>query len=288
MALRPLYKMASLHRIAFVVNQNKKGASELADQLVAIATHEGVSIKKTAVFPVPVGYLEGQDACCVIGGDGTLLSVVAESARAAVPLIGVNRGDLGFLTTFSAEEAIEKFARLLAGNFMVTTRSTLECRVGGNAEGVALNDVVIKERTNSRLVALEVYTEQGFVTEFLSDGLIFTTPTGSTAYNLSAGGPIIHPLSEVIAMTPICPHTLSNRSIIFHQNTRLRVRQPEPESKISVVIDGHPPIYLNGTGEIDISLSPLQVKLIQRHDYDHFSILRTKLGWIGRHKKKTV
>ena len=128
-----------------------------------------------------------------------------------MPIIGVNRGSLGFLTTFSAEEAATSLPALLAGDFRLAHRSILDCSTGPGRHDLALNDVLIKAEINSRIVRLEVVADDDLVTEYLCDGLIFATPTGSTAYNLSAGGPLVHPDAEVIAMTPICPHTLSNR-----------------------------------------------------------------------------
>src|SRR5882757_2772140 len=215
--------MKPIRKLAFVVNEEKAGAPELARELTIMARSAGVTFKSTTRFPLPRGYLRGCDACCVIGGDGTLLGVAREAVREQVPIIGVNRGSLGFLTTFSADEARAHFAGLLGGAYQIAQRSMLDCCTGPGSHDLALNDVLIKDEVNSRLVRLEVVADDEIVTEYTCDGLIFSTPTGSTAYNLSAGGPIIHPASEVIAMTPICPHTLSNRSIIFRHNVRLRV-----------------------------------------------------------------
>jgi len=185
--------MQPIHKLAFVINEQKPGAHELGQALMAIAKKAGTKIKHTAEFPLPTGYLKGFDACCVIGGDGTLLGVAREAARAQVPIIGVNRGSLGFLTTFSADEARAQFAALLGGAYQVAWRSLLDCSTGPGQHDLALNDVLIKDELNSRLVLLEVFADDELVTEFSCDGLIFCTPTGSTAYNLSAGGPIIHP-----------------------------------------------------------------------------------------------
>src|SRR5581483_1562545 len=156
--------------------------------------------KSTTRFPLPRGFLKNFDACCVIGGDGTLLGVARESAEQRVPIIGVNRGSLGFLTTFSADEARAHFAELLKGAFQIERRAMLDCSTGPGSHDLALNDVLIKDEVNSRLVRLEVFADDELVTEYMCDGLIFSTPTGSTAYNLSAGGPIVHPGADVIAM----------------------------------------------------------------------------------------
>ena len=146
--------MKPIRQLAFVVNEQKEGAPALARELVALARTAGVALKQTTRFPLPKGWLHGCDACCVIGGDGTLLGVACESAREQVPIIGVNRGSLGFLTTFSADEARAQFLELLEGQFRVDHRAMLECSTGTGPHDLALNDVLIKDEVNSRLVRL--------------------------------------------------------------------------------------------------------------------------------------
>jgi NAD+ kinase len=217
----------------------------------------------------------------VIGGDGTLLGVAREAARHQVPIIGVNRGSLGFLTTFSADEARAHFRDLLAGSFCVAYRSLLECKTGGDRCDLALNDVLIKNEVNSRLIQLEVHADEELVTDYSCDGLIFSTPTGSTAYNLSAGGPLIHPKAEVIAMTPICPHTLSNRAIIFRADVCLRVYNRSPDASLLVAVDGQRDLKVGVGSPITITISDLKLPLAQRVDYSHFAVVRQKLKWSG-------
>jgi NAD+ kinase len=272
--------MPPLRRLAFVVNARKAGAVELAEFLIATARSRGVDVVTTETFPVPDQFLAARDACCVIGGDGTLLSVVVQSVRAQVPIIGVNRGTRGFLTVFSPDEARQTFGSLLEGAFQLTHRSVLQCGLQDGG-GLALNDVVIKEAFSTRLTSLDVYANEEWVTRFSCDGLIFSTPTGSTAYNLSAGGPIIHPHSRIIAMTPICPHTLSNRTVIFDESVRLTVTNPDSDHPLSVVMDGQRQLTLERGQKLSISMSPLKLPLVHSVDYAHFSVLRTKLGWNG-------
>ena len=273
--------MKPIRQLAFVVNEQKEGAPALARELVALARTAGVALKQTTRFPLPKGWLHGCDACCVIGGDGTLLGVACESAREQVPIIGVNRGSLGFLTTFSADEARAQFLELLEGQFRVDHRAMLECSTGTGPHDLALNDVLIKDEVNSRLVRLEVFADGELVTDYTCDGLIFSTPTGSTAYNLSAGGPIMPPAAGVIAMTPICPHTLSNRSIIFRENVRLRVFNRSPTARLLVAMDGQRNLQVGAQSPVEISVAQLRLPLAQRADYSHFSVVRTKLKWSG-------
>jgi len=273
--------MKPIRSIAFVVNSGKPGAVGLARELVAAARAKGVRLKQTTRFPLARGYLHGCDACCVIGGDGTLLGVVREAALERVPLIGVNRGSLGFLTTFSPEEARAEFGGLLEGSFHLDRRAMLECRVGGGTPRLALNDVLIKDEATSRLVNLEVFADGELVTDYLSDGLIFATATGSTAYNLSAGGPIIHPRADVVAMTPICPHTLTNRTIIFRDTVRLRVLNRSKGARLLVGMDGHGEMRASSDEPVDISIARIRLPLAQRKGYSHFAVMRTKLKWSG-------
>ena len=273
--------MKPIRKLAVVVNEEKAGAPELARELIVMARRAKVVLKHTTRFPLPNGFLRGYDACCVIGGDGTLLGVAREAGRERVPIIGVNRGSLGFLTTFSADEARAHFRSLLGGDFHVQNRAMLDCMTGPGSHDLALNDVVIKDEINSRLVRLEVFADDELVTDYTCDGLIFSTPTGSTAYNLSAGGPLIHPGADVVAMTPICPHTLSNRSIIFRDKVKLRVFNRSESSRLLVVIDGQRKLKMSDGSPVEISIAQLQLPLVQRADYSHFSVVRTKLKWSG-------
>jgi NAD+ kinase len=273
--------MKPIRHLAFVVNHGKDGAPALARELVTIARRAGVKIKQTSRATLPEGWLDGCDACCVIGGDGTLLGVARESAHAQVPIIGVNRGSLGFLTTFSADEALVQFPELLCGAFRVDHRAMLDCSTRPGLHDLALNDVLIKDEINSRLVRLEVVADGELVTDYTCDGLIFSTPTGSTAYNLSAGGPIVHPGAAVIAMTPICPHTLSNRTIIFRDNVKLRVYNRSSGSRLLVAMDGQRNLKVGTSSPVEITIARLRLPLAQRAGYEHFSVVRTKLKWSG-------
>ena len=274
--------MQPFRKLAFVVNAEKSGAPEPAQELSDIARKAGVTkLTHSSDKDLSERYFKGCDACCVIGGDGTLLGAVRGAANENIPIIGVNQGSLGFLTTFSAEEARAQFATLLLGDYRVAHRSLLECKAGFGKRDVALNDVLIKNETNSRLVRLEVQADGKLVTEYYCDGMIFSTPTGSTAYNLAAGGPIIHPSAGVIAMTPICPHTLSNRTIIFRDNVKLTVINRSSDSRLLVAMDGQRNTAVTGGETIEIAISSRTLALAQRRDYSPFEVMRAKLKWSG-------
>ena len=273
--------MSPLRHIAFVINAQKDGAAEIAQDLMAIATAAGSSVKSTTDFPIADAFLAGCDACCVIGGDGTLLGAARAAARSGVPIIGVNRGSLGFLTTFSAEEARQSFPALIEGDYEIAERALLDCGTAPGQHDLALNDVLIKDENHSRLVELSVFADDEFVTTYTCDGLIFSTATGSPAYNLSAGGPLIHPDAEAIALTPICPHTLSNRSIIFRHDVRLRVSPRHQDACVLVAIDGQRTIRICAGSPVEITVSDKRLRLIHRDGYDHFAVVRQKLKWTG-------
>jgi len=273
--------MKPIRSLAFVINAAKPGAVGVARELVATAREKGVRMKRTTRFPLPRGFLRGCDACCVIGGDGTLLEAVREAAVHQVPIIGVNRGSLGFLTVFTPEEARAGFVELLRGVYRVDNRAMLSCSVGSGPANLALNDILIKDELNTRLVNLEVFADGELVTDYLCDGLIFATATGSTAYNMSAGGPILHPAADVIAMTPICPHTLSNRSIIFRDSVRIRVHNRTRGARVLVGVDGRGALKAGADETIRISIAKVRLPLVQPRGYSHFSVVRTKLMWSG-------
>ncbi len=273
--------MPPLRSLAFVVNDQKPGASALADELITLARAAGVAVAVTDAYPVPDGFLRGHDACCTIGGDGTLLGVVAQAALEQVPVLGINRGSLGFLTTLSADESRARFGDILRGDYQIAERTLLQCSAANGTPRVGLNDVLIKDASNTRLVRLEVLADGEFVTDYLCDGLIFSTPTGSTAYNLSAGGPLIHPGADVFAMTPICPHTLSNRSIIFREGVRLQVRTHREHSCLGVAVDGQRMPDVGCEDVVEINIAPSRLRLMLQPGHDHFAVMRAKLKWSG-------
>ncbi len=210
-----------------------------------------------------------------------MLGVAREAARLQVPLLGVNRGSLGFLTTFTVDEARTELPGILTGDYRLATRVMLACTIGGGQPDTALNDVLVKDEVNSRLVHLALYADDEFVAEYACDGLIFSTSTGSTAYNLSAGGPLIQPDAGVIAMTPICPHTLSNRTIVFRQEVRLRIENRSAPARLLVALDGRSHLVNDTGASVEIALAPQRLPLIQSRDHAHFDVVRRKLGWSG-------
>lgn len=224
------------------------------------------------------------DLAIVVGGDGTLLHAAHSLAPADVPVIGINRGRLGFLVEISPEEMTVRLDRILSGHCKEDHRSLLHARIERQgkviAESDAINDVVIRARDVIRMIEFDTFIDGQYLNRQRADGLIVATPTGSTAYALSGGGPILHPGLEVIELVPICPHTLTNRPIVV-----------PPSSTIEVVICGHnvQSGQISFDGQSDMELIPedrvilkrqtYRLRLLRSSEHDYFEILRAKLLW---------
>jgi NAD+ kinase len=271
--------MTPIKSIAFVINLSKPNAQSTAEALADIAQAQGKHTQFITQHPLEKDCLEDVDLCCVIGGDGTLLGVLDASIHSQTKVLGVNFGKLGFLATFKPDQLTKDFASILEGNYSVEKRSILFCQSNTGETAYALNDLVIKENENRGLIRLKVKSEQRLISEYHCDGLIFATPTGSTAYNLSAGGPIISPNVEAIAMTPICPHTLGNRSVIFDTKTPIEVSFDDLPAAPLVSIDGKKHFQEDALNSISIQLAKETFPLIHNQTNTHFSIVRDKLNW---------
>jgi len=271
--------MSPIKNITFAVNASKKGAAEAARYIAGIAQCEGVHTQITTEYPLPSSALVGQDLCCVVGGDGTLLGVLDAALETSTAVLGVNMGKLGFLATFTEAEAARDLHKLIKGDYKIAERSVLCCQPLGDRAVYGLNDVVLKETDGSGLIRLKVSSNGTPVSEYHCDGLIFSTPTGSTAYNLSAGGPIIGPRVSAIAMTPICPHTLGNRSVIFDNASVITVETLQPGPCPRITIDGRVRFKSADNFPIEITVAKKTLRLMQHPDHSHFAIVRDKLKW---------
>jgi NAD+ kinase len=220
------------------------------------------------------------DLAIVMGGDGTMLSVARSLIDDDIPLVGINRGRFGFLTDLRAEDMLVSIDRILAGAHQTESRMLLQASVfRANKQvhtGVALNDVVIK--SNLRLIELEVEVDGKFVHKQRGDGLILATPTGTTAYSLSAGGPILHPNLDAIALVPISPHTLSNRPITLNANSKIEVNLVQIDEAY-VSYDGQFQLPLEQGDKIVVHRAAQEVTLLHPSDYCYFEMLRNKLNW---------
>ncbi len=273
--------MARLGKVLFVINVGKPGSRELAAELSARAEAAGTAARTVSHFPLERGALDGCGLCVVIGGDGTLLGVVEAAAGSGVPVLGVNLGRLGFMASFSPADIRAQFDAVLDGRFSSRRLSVLACTAPDGRTVHALNDIVIKAR-QLRLIRLEVHCEAEHMNTYHADGLIFATPTGSTAYNLSAGGPIIHPEAPVLVATPINPHTLSNRAIVLNDSHLLEVTLHGDPRGVQVAADGREVFSPVADFPLRVRIQPDRPFLLVLPDgYSHYYVLRTKLKWTG-------
>jgi len=228
----------------------------------------------------------GVDAVVTFGGDGTLLDTagVAAAAGAETPIMGINLGRLGFLTEAGRDDLVEALTALVEGRTRTEARAMLRGRVLRNgrpiAERLALNDIVMTRGAFARMIEIDVSVDGQSVCEVKADGLIVATPTGSTAYNLSAGGPIVHPAVDAFVLTPIAPHTLTNRPLVLPAAARIGLAaRPDAPSEIIVTFDGQSSVALDAGDVVDIERAARVVNLLRVSARTHFDMLREKLQW---------
>jgi NAD+ kinase len=256
-----------------------QGATVLAE-VEAAAALEATAMDKSEIA-------RHADLIVVLGGDGTLLSIARFMEGRETPILGVNLGGLGFLTEATTDEAQASIARVLAGEYEVDRRITLEALVQHTEDDGttrssekfrALNDVVINKRPVGRMLDLEVTADRQHFCSYRADGLIVATPTGSTGYALSAGGPIVYPTLEVIVLAPICPHTLSNRPVVLPDSFQLEVRVKAPDHDATLVLDGQEAAQVGAADTAIIRKGKSAVALV-RSPHPYFEIWRDKLRW---------
>lgn len=236
------------------------------------------------VEPLQEGELSGAaDLVIAVGGDGTMLYASRLVAGRNVPLLGINRGRLGFLADITPGEMLRRLDEILAGDFEEEQRLMLEAVIdngAGRHRAVALNDVVLQKRETGRMLDFENWVDGVYVNTHGGDGLVIATPTGSTAYALSGGGPIIHPSLEAITLVPICPHTLSDRPIVIRADACIEIRVLQrPETRAEVTCDGIPLGELGPGERLMVRAAEERVVLIHPRGYDYFRLLRSKLHW---------
>ncbi|MFW6334052.1 MAG: NAD(+)/NADH kinase [Desulfosalsimonas sp.] len=221
----------------------------------------------------------------VLGGDGTFLSALRWIGDAGIPMIGVKFGDIGFLAEISEDSLFTAAEAVIKREFAIESRDRLQVRIFRNGSlhvrDTVLNDVVINKGALARLANIETYIDERYLTTYRSDGLIVATPTGSTAYSLAAGGPVVHPAVEGFLVTPICPFTLTNRVLVVPNTSQIKIRMGEKASDIVATFDGQEGMELDESDEIIIEKSSFPLNLIKLPGYNYFDILKAKLRWSG-------
>jgi NAD+ kinase len=287
-----------MKRIGIIAKQNKPEAVTITGRLVEWLQPKGVEvyieegIEKSlrpnlrAPFLNPVKREEipsHAEMIIVLGGDGTLLSVARLVGSHEVPILGVNLGGLGFLTEITLEELYRVLERVIQGDFVTDERVVFHAAVIRRgerlAEFIVLNDAVINKGALARIIDLETTINGEYLTTFKSDGLIISTPTGSTAYNLSAGGPIAYPSLHCIIITPICPHTLTNRPIVIPDDVEVRAILRSKQQEVILTLDGQQGFVLEFDDVVEVKKAEGKILLIKSPYRHYFEVLREKLKW---------
>lgn len=223
------------------------------------------------------------DLMLVLGGDGTMIATSRLMGATEVPVLGVNYGGLGYLAEFRIEELYVALESILAGNYRLDRRVMLDVELTRADDQVTrnrvLNDVVINKSALARIIEIEAHLNRQFVNSFRADGLIISTPTGSTAYNLSAGGPVIFPSMNAVVITPICPFTLSNRPIVVPDDAVIELRLKTQQEDVSLTLDGQVGLPLKVEDQVVIRKSATTFNLVQPANRNYFDVLRNKLRW---------
>jgi len=280
-------------KIGIVVKADDR-ASKKADELEQWLQSRAVAVirKKTKApglrDPRQPQTAAPNDLYCVfvLGGDGTFLSAVRWIGDQKTPILGIKFGEVGFLAEIAEENLFSIAETILAGEFDLKSRMRLDVQVNRQEKTIAhetvLNDVVINKGALARLARIDTYIDGHYLTTYNADGLIIATPTGSTAYSLAAGGPVIHPQVPGIIMTPICPHTLTNRPLILPEAVTIKVKLEEGSSDMMLTFDGQVGLEINGHDEIIVQKKPQALNMIVIPGLQYFDILKAKLRWSGR------
>ena len=256
----------------------KKGVRALYDTQTAEALSDGCKLG------IERHQLASEaDLLLVLGGDGTLLAAAREAAPHGIPILPINLGSLGFLTSFTLEELYPALEETLAGKAETSERVMLTAsleRAGQIVESKnVLNEAVINKGALARMIEVELFIDAEFVCRYRADGLIIATPTGSTAYSLSAGGPIVHPAVECLIVTPICPHTLTDRPVVIGDDCCIEMRLRGQAEAVYLTLDGQKGIVMESEDRVSITRAKGRLKLIQPHRKSYYEILRNKLKW---------
>jgi NAD+ kinase len=251
----------------------------ICEELTPLIGHKEKSLSKEKLA-------ETAEVLISLGGDGTMLASARAVGEHHTPILGINLGGVGFLTEINSEDLQNTLNKLRKGEYFIEKRMVLETEVEGvkKLDQYALNDVVVDKGEVARLFLLHLYLQDEFICSYSADGLIISTPTGSTAYSLAAGGPIINPQMNAIIVSPICPHTLASRSIVFSESETLKVVVELASREAVLTIDGQVAFNLKSGSSVLVRKAEHAVNLIKFRDRSFYEILRTKLHWGARPK----
>lgn len=285
-----------IKKVGIISKPKKAEIGELVTPLLEWLRNRKIEVfidKETAAtLPVPEKCVTRNDMpsvvdlLVVLGGDGTLLATARVLAGKTVPILGVNLGGLGFLTVITREELYPTLEGVLTGDFQTQRRVQIAAEIVRADEAIAsylaLNDVVLNKGAIARILDFEVYVDGKFVSTYKSDGLIVSTPTGSTAYSLAAGGPVVAPSVQAFIVTPICAHTLTNRPLVISDTSRIEVVVKSQRESSYVTVDGQVGIAARSEDIVRMKKASSWVELVEPPEKNYFEILRQKLNWGGR------
>lgn len=270
-----------IKRVGLIGNSEKATCAGILRKAERLISRAG---RKVASNPDPAALAREVDLLLVFGGDGTMLRAARDIAGSATPLLGINIGGLGFLTAVPSDELPRALNHVWNGDFKFESRALIDVSgrcLGQPVSEMALNDIVVGRGALSRLIGLDVSVDGELVTHYRCDGLIISSPTGSTAYSLSAGGAVVFPTADVFALTPICPHALSNRSLIFPLASTIRVKATNPAPATILSVDGQVVAELDASDEVTIRRSRRAIRLMHLAGSSFLETLRRKLQWRG-------
>lgn len=282
----------ALRKLALVVNADKSLATATAGKIVdwlqkreisSLVHHVGAATLHRLDLAGPdTGEWTDVEMVLVLGGDGTLIRAAQMVAPLQIPILGINTGHLGFLTEIENSEVEESLESFLDGNYVMDERLMVSARVIRDEQEVlrttALNDAVVSKGPRARLVHLEVSIGGTSVARYRADGVVVSTPTGSTAYSLSAGGPIVNPTVDVLLITPICPHTMNSRAMVISGSEEVCIRVAETPGEVGLSADGSDPFDLKRGDQVRVSRAPNMARLVRRTSYRFYDVLRQKLS----------
>lgn len=285
--------LSSLKRMGVVVGPKRTDAISVARDLLTWCADHQCELLAHPDIADAVGcqalevqnneLTEDVDLIVALGGDGTILGTARLIGTRQIPVLGVNFGWLGYLTEFTLNELFSALEGIKIGNYQIDHRMMIEIAIKRADEVItlprALNDAVINKAAPARMIDLECRIDDYFVNSFRADGMIVATPTGSTAYSLSAGGPIVHPSLSAIVITPICPHTLSNRPVVVPGDCTVQLSFKRVSDDISLTVDGRHALTLQPNDQIELRRSETTFVMLRPRNRDYFEVLRTKLKW---------
>jgi NAD+ kinase len=277
--------------ICLFPNMKKDQSKPIGNEIQAFLTEKKVAVfvedsiaAEFGALPLSTISMKDIDFFVTLGGDGTILRLVHTYPDLEAPIIGVNLGSLGFMADIPIKEILTSLQDVLDGKYYIHERIMMQGKTDKNDLYYAVNEIVIHRAQNPCLIDLAIYVDDSYLNTFSADGIIISTPSGSTAYSMAAGGPIVSPQLEAFVITPICPHTISNRPIVLMPKHEMRIEYISQHAPVEVTYDGFPKYTIESGENFYIQKAARKFRLVSLWHHDYFATLRKKLGWSGKIK----